>query len=273
MNHKETLWSRLDSPEASLGVSCDADGPSIGPIRLLKRSANGLELRQSDELDFVLSHALGYPTNLTSKIEGLKSVVRALDQGDLAKAKLITQFMWLPCLSDEAAHSRAIKADVIAKAGFNSAQPRDDHGLWSRDGSARGRPSHNLIPVQGVMVEPVIPFLEQILPPKPFPINPGFPSDVIPPVTGTPDIAVPRSGTRDRSDDPGCSQEWETAQKYCDDLDRKGLLGIGDYKEHGRYYEQCVRGQVSERCGGNPVDRTPRGPKRPYGGRASDIIA
>jgi hypothetical protein len=35
-------------------------------------------------------------------------------------------------------------------------------------------------------------------------------------------------------------------------LDDRGLLGKGDYWEHGKVFLQCVLGQVSERCGGSP---------------------
>ena len=49
-----------------------------------------------------------------------------------------------------------------------------------------------------------------------------------------------------------CEDEWTHARKYCEDLfwllDRpRGITG--------KTMDQCMRGQVSERCGGNPVER------------------
>jgi hypothetical protein len=133
-----TYWSRLNEPGSALGVSCDIDGPSIGPIRLLKRTAFGLEPRSLDELDFVLSHALGYPIDMAPKLKGLNAVANALENQNLAKAALITQFMWLPSLMDEADLGRAIKADALLKAGFNPDQSRDEHGRWTDSGESIG---------------------------------------------------------------------------------------------------------------------------------------
>jgi hypothetical protein len=65
----------------------------------------------------------------------LRSIATALDKGDLARAIIITQFMRLPPLVDDGARCRAIKADQLAKAGFNPNQARDDHGRWTSSGS------------------------------------------------------------------------------------------------------------------------------------------
>jgi hypothetical protein len=64
----------------------------------------------------------------------LKSVAAALENGDVARATLITQFMHLPSLPDSSAFRRAINADALAKAGFDPDQQRDSHGRWSSTG-------------------------------------------------------------------------------------------------------------------------------------------
>jgi hypothetical protein len=53
---------------------------------------------------------------------------------------------------------------------------------------------------------------------------------------------------------PGCKEEWEEARKQCAEWlstpnPPKGVTG--GY----RNIEDCARGLVSERCGGNPVKR------------------
>jgi hypothetical protein len=76
--------------------------------------------------------------------------------------------------------------------------------------------------------------------------------------TSLADSFVPSS----REMSPECREEWEHAQRFCDDLLRRNKLGAlyGGYG-FGRSMIQCLMGQVSERCGGNPVDRSksPRG--------------
>jgi len=50
-------WNRLAASGDSFGVSCDDEGPSIGPIRLLKRNASGLEPQGAKETGpFSLRH-------------------------------------------------------------------------------------------------------------------------------------------------------------------------------------------------------------------------
>jgi hypothetical protein len=54
-------------------------------------------------------------------------------------------------------------------------------------------------------------------------------------------------------DRPECEEEWSQARAYCDDLEKRGLLGVGDYRGMGRTFRDCVMGQVSADCGGNPT--------------------
>ena len=60
---------------------------------------------------------------------------------------------------------------------------------------------------------------------------------------------------------PGCDQEWIDARKTCSDELAKPNPSrqiTGGYSDP----QDCARGLVSERCGGNRVDRTPRKPWR-----------
>lgn len=50
-----------------------------------------------------------------------------------------------------------------------------------------------------------------------------------------------------------CKAEWEAAKEYCGRLDRQGKLGSDGYRGMGKTFDECVRGQVSEACGGNPT--------------------
>jgi hypothetical protein len=52
---------------------------------------------------------------------------------------------------------------------------------------------------------------------------------------------------------PECVKEWEDAREFCEDLKDRGLLGKGDYRWMGKTVPQCMMGQVSAGCGGNPT--------------------
>jgi hypothetical protein len=50
---------------------------------------------------------------------------------------------------------------------------------------------------------------------------------------------------------PACSEEWNVARRRCSILWADGVLGPGS--GFGRSLDQCIRGMVSQRCGGNRV--------------------
>jgi hypothetical protein len=51
-----------------------------------------------------------------------------------------------------------------------------------------------------------------------------------------------------------CVKEWAEAQKYCRKLLEKKMLGKGDYRGMGQFMYQCLKGKVSEDCGGNALE-------------------
>jgi hypothetical protein len=49
-----------------------------------------------------------------------------------------------------------------------------------------------------------------------------------------------------------CDNEWRRARKYCHSLYRAFNRPRGVF---GKTMDDCMLGQVSERCGGNPVSK------------------
>lgn len=83
--------------------------------------------------------------------------------------------------------------------------------------------------------------------------------------------AYPRVTPRpaEEEDDRGCMEEREQARKECKQADAsgwKGDWGLGPYKNPRTKkvwsIKDCERGRVSERCGGNRVDRPNGKPKK-----------
>lgn len=56
-----------------------------------------------------------------------------------------------------------------------------------------------------------------------------------------------------KADDEGCEEEWSEARRICAEELKKPNPSLGITGGH-RTVEQCSRGLVSERCGGNLVD-------------------
>ncbi len=119
---------RLYPPGHPRGVSCDLDGPALGPIRLLVKSDRGFELRPAEELRSLLERIFGCPFDCADISRGLRTVAKALNDGDLARAMMATLFLRLPVLSEEEA-SRAESAEAMLKASPDDPK----HPGWPKD--------------------------------------------------------------------------------------------------------------------------------------------
>jgi hypothetical protein len=106
---------RLVPPDHERGVSCDANGPALGPIRLLVRAGRGFEPRSSDELQSIFDATFERPFDGAGLTRGLETVARALNDGDVARAMMATLFLHLPVLTEGEA-DRAKDAVAILKA-------------------------------------------------------------------------------------------------------------------------------------------------------------
>jgi hypothetical protein len=102
----------LDAPGHPQGVSCDENGPAMGPIRFLVKTAAGFVPRPIEELNVVLSRTFDQPIDCTDLWPRLRAVARALDAGNLPRAMIATQLLRLPVLSK----AEARRAAALAKA-------------------------------------------------------------------------------------------------------------------------------------------------------------
>jgi hypothetical protein len=120
-------FHRLAQPGDSTGVSCDHDGPAIGPIRLLTKSVAGFTSRPIAELNRIFSYVGQRSVDCSDLAERLTGVAKALNDGELARATFATLFLHLPSLSDEQAQ-RAAEAVKLVKAS-----PDDpEHPGWPK---------------------------------------------------------------------------------------------------------------------------------------------
>ena len=90
----------LSSPGAN-GVSCNADGASVGAIPLLNRlqkedDKGAWHPRACEELSEQISALYNLPIDMSSKSGGLKAIANALNEGDMVRAQIATVLLGNP---------------------------------------------------------------------------------------------------------------------------------------------------------------------------------
>lgn len=258
---------RLDA-ESGSGVRCDEYGLFVGDTPLLEQGAARAgaakwRSRPLRELDRELAKAYGLPVLFEPKCGGLATVAGALNRGELARAQIAALLLQLPdppALTKSDPTSAEIVDLVGALKASNLLHRNWDptkHPRWAagspggvggqfapsdedtHTGASRADPSRT----QAQLTLPVpldVPLIE--------PFSPPF--EIVPP------IVLPDTLPRSLPQNPypsrrKCREEWADAEDYCRRLSEKGLLGKGDYRGMGKTVEQCMRGRVSQDCGGN----------------------
>ncbi len=248
------------------GVSCDENGVFVGGVPLLERlrctiGPGQWRPRPVSDLNRDLGKRYGLPVAFDAKIGGLSAIARALSRDDLIHAQVATLHLQIPdpppltksmqTIDETIGLARRLRASNLLKADWDPAKhprwparsPGGVGGEFAPSNSATGdvAPANSTARVTPVQLAIPLP-LEEAIP---------FPSEIVPLPPAIPNISprdVPRNPYPDR---PECAEEWAEAERYCAGLISKKLLGKDHYRGMGKFFYQCVMGQVSERCGGN----------------------
>jgi hypothetical protein len=247
------------------GVFCRNEGLFVGDTPLLEETAGGgarvaWRVRPQSQLEMELSKSYGVSVEFGAKMSGATAIARALTNGDLALAQIATLLLQLPdpplSKGGEAPPDRSnelvgrLQLSGLLKADWDPQK----HPRWpagSADGvggqfaptdgdGAVGEARASVIPAQIAIpfdVPETVPF------PLPFEIVPPLVTPILP-------QSLPQNPYPSR---PECVREWADAEEFCQDLKDRGLLGRGDYRWMGKTLSQCILGQVSADCGGNPT--------------------
>ena len=88
------------SPRGSGGVACDGAGVFVGAVPLLSRvpstGMNEWRPRDCDELSEEMSAQYCLPVDMSSKSGSLMAIAKALNDGDVARAQIVTVLMGIP---------------------------------------------------------------------------------------------------------------------------------------------------------------------------------
>lgn len=126
---------KLDQNPKGRGLRYDNNGLFLGRCALLQRDGCGdFRARPDGELRKIFGRVCGCEADRESRIRSVKLVARALNSGDMARATMTAVLMRLP---EPGGPVRiADGGGVLAKAGFNPDELRNERGLWAGDGDA-----------------------------------------------------------------------------------------------------------------------------------------
>lgn len=121
------------------GVECDEGGLRVGGVALMRAKGARLaernwQLLPARELDAAMTRAYGLPVNALKKSRALAIITDALNNGDIARAQIVTLLMRLPEPAkhgdDVTKHAECLEmlaeADILVKDWDPDAHPRTE---------------------------------------------------------------------------------------------------------------------------------------------------
>jgi hypothetical protein len=128
------------SPRGSGGIFCDETGAFVGAIPMLARTRRSgkdeWRARDCDDLAQEMSAQYGLPVDMSSKRGGLTAIAKALNEGDVVRARIATVLLGIPdppSLSKGApSRQEMIKlaCDLHASGLLKADWDDDEHPRW-----------------------------------------------------------------------------------------------------------------------------------------------
>ena len=150
------MFKLADSRGSRQGVYCGREGLYLGSAALIDRRDGRYCVRREDEVAALLAAAYGPGHDIAELLARLRLIATRLNDANLAAAMIAAVHSRLEEIAEDGI-SRVIRTEALLKANFDPAQPRDDHGRWTADGSnssdveAGGADHPALIPAQEVL--------------------------------------------------------------------------------------------------------------------------
>lgn len=133
------------------GPYCGTEGLFLGSSPLLLKIGPSYRVRAADEIAAILAAAYGSASGAVRLLPGLRLVAEALQQGDLARARIAALHLRL----GEIAEDRLARTDALLKDNFDPSQPRvpagnPDGGQWTDAGGGEAGSGTSADPVAAV---------------------------------------------------------------------------------------------------------------------------
>lgn len=150
------MFKLADTRGSRQGVYCGIDGLYLGPAALIDRRDGRYCVRREEEVAALIAAAYG-PKHRTAELAArLRLIASSLNDANLAAAMTAAVHLRFEEIA-EVGIARVIRTEALLKANFDPAQPRDDNGRWTAEGSnsadveTGGADHPALIPVQGFL--------------------------------------------------------------------------------------------------------------------------
>jgi hypothetical protein len=126
---------RLSSNPQEKGLYCGPQGLTLAGYPLLKETAQGFAPRNPSDLQDAFDAAYGDDPGIDSSqyAQGLSSVARSLNKGDLPLAMMGSLMLKLPDIPKRAGRVATARDHGPKQALYNEDQPRDADGRWTAD--------------------------------------------------------------------------------------------------------------------------------------------
>jgi hypothetical protein len=119
------IWSLSEGGDDNLGLACTNDGLILGRTPLIEQRDGRYVVRESSEIEWLLSHGYGRRLSVDRLMRGLATVASALNANDQGLARIAAVHLRVPDLPDRAARDRMEAADVLIKYARDEAGGRD----------------------------------------------------------------------------------------------------------------------------------------------------
>jgi hypothetical protein len=109
------IWRLSEGGADNLGLACTNDGLILGRTPLIEQRDGRYVVRESSEIEWLLSHGYGRHLSVDRLMRGLATVASALNANDRGLAHIAAVHLRIPDLPDRAARDRMEAADVLIK--------------------------------------------------------------------------------------------------------------------------------------------------------------
>jgi hypothetical protein len=109
------IWRLSEGGADNLGLTFTNNGLILGRTPLIERRDGRCVVRESSEIEWLLSHGYGRHVSVDRLMRGLATVASALNANDQGLAHIAAVHLRIPDLPDRAARDRMEAADVLIK--------------------------------------------------------------------------------------------------------------------------------------------------------------
>jgi hypothetical protein len=131
------MFKLADSLGSRQGVYCGREGLYLGSAALIDRCDGRYFVRREDAVAALLGAAYGSGHDIAELLARLRLIAAYLNDANLAAAMIAAVHLRLEEIAEDGI-ARVIRTEALLKANFDPAQPRDDDGRWTANGSNSG---------------------------------------------------------------------------------------------------------------------------------------